>query len=86
MRSFRSPQFKKLLDALPPEIQHEALEAYRLWRLDPNHPGLHFKQLKGHQRYWSVRVGRGYRAVGERDGDLILWFWVGTRQEFGKLF
>jgi hypothetical protein len=34
---------------------------------------------------WSARVGIHYRAVGERDGDQILWYWIGTHAEYDRL-
>ncbi|HTJ70695.1 MAG TPA: UvrD-helicase domain-containing protein [Actinospica sp.] len=38
------------------------------FRDNPNHPGLHFKQLKGDGRIFSARVGREFRAVLTRAG------------------
>jgi len=35
--------------------------------------------------YWSVRVGRGYRALGVDVADGILWGWIGTHAEYDKL-
>ena len=40
----------------------------------------------GYVRVWSVRISDLYRAVGERHGDTISWAWIGTRNEFDKLF
>jgi len=31
-------------------------------------------------------VSDGYRAVGIRTGDTIVWFWIGSHNEFDKLF
>jgi hypothetical protein len=86
VKSFRSAQFKKLFSLLPADVQREAIEAFHLWQQNPQHPGLHFKSLQGHPHYWSVRIGIGYRAVSERNGDTIVWFWIGTQQDFGKTF
>ena len=33
----------------------------------------------------SVRVGLGYRALGVRHGDDILWFWIGSHAEYDRL-
>jgi len=53
---------------------------------NPSHPSLRFKKLEGFDRAWSVRIGAQYRAVGERIGDKIAWTWIGTHNEFDKLF
>lgn len=48
----------------------------------PHHPSLHLKQIG---RYWSVRVGARYRALGiDADGDVV-WFWIGTHAEYDRL-
>jgi hypothetical protein len=32
-----------------------------------------------------VRVGVGYRAIGVREAEDILWFWIGTHGEYNEL-
>ncbi len=67
---------------LPPEVQRTADKNYQLLADDPYHPSLHFKKIRD---LWSVRVGRGYRALAtEQDGD-YLWFWIGTHAEYDRL-
>jgi hypothetical protein len=34
---------------------------------------------------WSVRINLQYRALGRRRGELIVWFWIGTHDEYDKL-
>ncbi len=34
---------------------------------------------------YSVRISRGYRALGLRDGDLVTWFWIGSHADYDKL-
>ena len=60
-----------------------AKEKYRLWEQDSFHPSLHFKPLKAD--VWSVRINQNYRALGRRQGALIVWFWMGTHAEYDKL-
>ena len=36
--------------------------------------------------YGSVRVSAQYRAVGQRSGDEITWVWIGSHNDFDKLF
>lgn len=33
---------------------------------------------------WSVRIGDHYRALGKRSRDLIVWFWIGTPEEYNN--
>ena len=43
---------------------------------------MHFKPLTGN--VWSVRIGNSYRAVARCDGDLAVWFWIGTHEEYNN--
>jgi len=49
---------------------------------EPRHPSL---QLKKVGRYFSARVGLGYRALGVEIPDGILWFWIGNHAEYERL-
>jgi Txe/YoeB family toxin of Txe-Axe toxin-antitoxin module len=60
--------------------------AYQLFAQNPAHPSLRFKKLQGYAKVWSVRINDQYRAVGERDGDVIDWAWIGSHNEFDSLF
>jgi hypothetical protein len=31
-----------------------------------------------------VRVGDHYRALARRKGELIIWFWIGTHEEYNN--
>jgi hypothetical protein len=30
-------------------------------------------------------VGLGWRAVGVRDGDTMVWFWIGSHADYDRL-
>ena len=75
--------FWKCYAALPATIQAAANEKYRLWRVNPFHPSLHFKELT--PGLWSVRVTLHHRALGRRRGDVVFWFWIGTHDEYDEL-
>ena len=67
-------------------MQRQARVAYQLFRADPWHPGLRFKQVHPTEPVYSVRVGLTYRALGRReDADTIVWFWIGTHAEYDRL-
>jgi hypothetical protein len=34
---------------------------------------------------YSARVGLGYRALAVLDGDLAVWFWIGTHADYDRL-
>jgi hypothetical protein len=72
--------FWACFDALPFEIQKLAREKFRLWRDDAFNSSLHFKELM--KDVWSVRINR---ALGRRNRNLIVWFWIGTHAEYDKL-
>lgn len=88
MRSETTADFWKLYASLPTMVQRTANKTFALWRAIPNHPSLHFKPLGSRAPVYSVRVGMGYRALGvrdDRDGDVIVWFWIGTHAEYDRL-
>lgn len=69
--------------ALPAAIRKLAREKFRLWQEEPFNPSLHFKELIG--EVWSVRINQNYRALGRRNGNLIVWFWAGSHAEYDQL-
>ena len=82
MNHYATPDFWYHYRQLPPEVQRTADKNYQLLADDPYHPSLHFKKIRD---LWSVRVGRGYRALAtEQDGD-YLWFWIGTHADYDRL-
>jgi len=66
-------------------VQHQARHAYRLFRQDANHPGLHFKRVSTDPPVYSARVGISFRAAGVLDGDTIVWFWIGSHADYERL-
>jgi hypothetical protein len=85
MNSRTTRRFRELFSSLPVHVQQQAREAYRLFRQDSSHPGLHFKQVNADPPLYSARVGISYRAVGVRDGSTILWYWIGSHAAYDQL-
>jgi hypothetical protein len=85
VRSRTTARFRDAFAALPPQIQRQARSAYPLFRNDPRHPGLHFKQVHGSRPIFSARVGLGYRALAVREGDDVIWFWIGSHTDYDRL-
>ena len=85
MKSKLTKGFRKRYERLPPDIQDQARAAYRLFKIDPYYPGLHFKRIDPQEPIYSVRIGLHYRAVGIWEGDTIVWDFIGTHAEYDHL-
>ena len=82
MKHSANAAFWDAYNRLPVRVQRTADKNHKLLVADPSHPSLHFKKVG---RYWSVRAGKGYRAVAaEHDGDFV-WFWIGTHDAYELL-
>lgn len=82
MKHHASPTFWTQYRALPDSVRELADKSFALLKADPRHPSLHFKRV---DRFWSVRVGIQYRAIGLDLEDGVLWFWIGTHAEYDKM-
>jgi hypothetical protein len=82
LKHFASPEFWALYRALPQPVQNLADKYYSLLKNNPHHPSLHVKKVG---RFWSVRIGLHYRAVAVEVPDGLLWFWIGSHEEYNKL-
>ncbi len=85
MTSSITRAFRRQLSRLSPQAQRQATQAYRLWRSDPYHASLQFKQVSPRQPIFAVRIGMGHRALGLREGDHIFWFWIGAHADYDHL-
>ena len=87
MKSRCTSRFWKLHAALPVHVQALARKNYELWVRDHAHPSLEFKKLKGGRGHrFSVRVGDHHRAVGHLVNDTVEWVWIGSHEDYNKLF
>jgi len=85
MRSETSTRFRKAYDALPPRMRVLADKAHGIWKQNPSHPSLYFKQVHPDPPVFSVRISLGYRALGVKEGDTMVWFWIGSYAEYDLL-
>jgi hypothetical protein len=85
MNSQLSEDFRACFSRLPDEVKEAARKNYGLWKEDPAHPSLHFKRIHSQDAIYSVRVGRGWRALGLLEESTITWFWIGSHAEYDKL-
>jgi len=77
-----SSRFWECFENLPKNIQDSAKENFELLKKNPKHPSLHLKPVG---KFWSVRISRNYRSLGFKDGDDIIWVWIGNHDEYEKL-
>ncbi len=74
--------FWRLFQNLPPQVQAQAKERFTLLKENPRHPSLHFKKVG---KFWSVRINDNYRALAVKRGDIFIWVWIGTHDEYSKI-
>jgi len=84
LKSHLTPDFIARFRKLPKRIQHLARKNYRLWENNPSYPSLHFKPIGTKRAIYSIRVGIGWRALGVKKGDTIIWFWIGSHADYEK--
>ena len=85
MKSRTTAQFRKAFAGLPEQVQEQTREACRQFRENPSHPSLRFKKVHLELPIYSARISKNYRAVGQLEGDTIIWFWVGSHADYDKL-
>ena len=67
-------------EKLPKDTKRLADETFSLLKDDPNNLSL---QLIIIGRYWSIQIGKKYRALGiELDKSGLLWCWVGSFPDY----
>jgi hypothetical protein len=79
LKSRTTKGFRKLFAELPKQVQEQTRAAYRQFKEDPSYPSLRFKKVHLELPIYSARISKSYRAVGQLDGDTVIWFWVGSR-------
>ena len=82
MKHFASAKFWEYYQSIPQNIQKLADKNFEILKENPKYPSLHLKKIG---KYWSVRVGLSYRALGVTADENILWFWIGNHSEYDKL-
>jgi hypothetical protein len=85
VKSQLAPDFVSRFRILPARIQRLARKNYRLWKENPVHPSLQFKLVGKRMSVYSIRVGIGWRALGLKVDDAIVWFWIGSHAEYELL-
>jgi len=85
VKSQLTEDFISCFRELPARVQRVARKNYRLWVENPAHPSVQFKLVGMRVPVYSIRVGIGWRALGLKDDDAFVWFWIGSHAEYMKL-
>lgn len=85
MKSLATKRFWEAFAQLPLPIQNLAKRIYRRWKKEPDHPSLHFKVVISEKSIYSVRVGYHWRVLGRKEEDCMIWFWIGSHENYNKL-
>lgn len=85
MKSRITSEFRKLFANLPKQVQEQTRAAYRQFKEDPNYPSLRFKKVHPELPIYSAGISRNYRALGQLDGDTVIWFLVGSHADYDRL-
>jgi len=83
--SHTTARFRAALQTLPERVQQSGRRAYRVFLKNAQHPSLQFKQVHPSRPIFSARVALGYRALAVREGDDLIWFWIGSHAEYDRL-
>ncbi len=82
MNHFTTAGFWSHYRRLPDEVQQLADKNFDLLKANPQHPSLRLKKVGV---FWSVRVGRRYRALAKERAEGLVWFWIGSHGRYDKL-
>ena len=83
--SRRTWAFHQQFESLPVDIQELANEAFMQFCDNPSHTGLNFKKLQTSSPIYSARINRDYRALAVIDGDIAVWFWIGSHADYDRM-
>lgn len=82
MKHFATANFWYLYRRLPPQTCAITDKNFELLKDNPRHPSLHLKKVG---KYFSVRVGLAYRALGVEVPEGVLWFWIGSHADYERM-
>lgn len=85
MRSRATSRFWDAYAELPERIKRRARKAYELFEQNPRHPSLRLKKVHADRSIYAVRITRDYRAVGVQKEESIIWFWIGSHEDYDRL-
>ena len=84
MKSLTLPNFWESYRCLDESMRRKTRKTYLMWSQNPFHLSLHFKCINHAEDLWSVRITRGFRALGIMEGDTVTWFWIGNHDDYER--
>ncbi|OGX36298.1 MAG: hypothetical protein A3D87_07105 [Omnitrophica WOR_2 bacterium RIFCSPHIGHO2_02_FULL_50_17] len=63
MNFLETPRFKRAYKSLPEEAKERVKTSLRMLAVNPKHPSLHVKKIKGARDIWEARAGLDYRVT-----------------------
>ena len=75
---------------LPDDVRELAEKVFALFLRDPDHPSLRRHALKDTKKGQhrkdsiSISVSKQYRAIYVEDGDVNVWYWIGTHAAYNR--
>lgn len=85
MNSHTTKRFREAFRQLPDDVRERARKTFQVWQANPNHPALKFKQIYSEKPIYSVRIGLGWRALGVKEQDTVIWFWIGSHSDYDRM-
>ena len=85
MKSQATLKFWKLYESLPRRVQRQAQKTYQMWKKNPRHPSVQFKRVDNEEPIYSARISESYRVVGILEGDTVIWYWIGSHDNYELL-
>ncbi len=80
--SHTHPDFWDCYKKLQKDIQTLADRKFALFKNNPQHPSLGFSKK---DTVWTVDIGYHHRAMGYKQDNNIIWFWIGTHEDYNNL-
>lgn len=81
MNHHATSKFWSAYEGLPADVRKLADRTFESLKKNPRHPSLHLKSVGN---YYSVRVGLHHRALGVAIEGGILWFWIGSHEDYDR--
>ena len=82
MKHYATPRFWRCCRKLPLEVRQLADRCFALLKNDSSHRSLQFKRIG---ELWSARVGLHYRSLGVQAERDVVWFWIGSHDDYDTM-
>ena len=79
-----TPDFTEQYEKLTPSIQKRTDEKLQLLLIDPRHPSLQIKKMRGFEGIWEGRISRNYRFTFQIEGDTYILRKIGKHEILRK--